>query len=139
MSDNHTLNPRSRRHCLCASISSLQSSGPFSKRNSFGTPREFVTSWLYTRDNNIFNDSINRASIFYDEPVEKMVNYPRDYFINNFAKAYYLADKSKFVELCKNFDVDYFVWNMEYTKPDFLIVIYESESHYILELENGCK
>ncbi len=111
----------------------------FSKRNSFGTPRELVVGWFYTRDNKIFNDSVNRASIFYDDPVEKMVIYPKDNFVNNFAKAYYEAEQSKFVELCRNFDVDYFVWNIEYTKPDFLIILYESESHYVLELESGCK
>lgn len=111
----------------------------FSNRNSFGTPREFVTSWMYTRDNKTFIDSIKRASIFYDDPVEKMINNPKDYFVLPYAQAYYQADESKFIELCINFDVDYFVWKKEYTKPDYLVVVYEGETHYILELEKNCK
>ena len=56
-----------------------------------------------------------------------------------YAQAYYQADESKFIELCINFDVDYFVWNKEYTKPDYLVVVYEGETHYILELEKNFK
>jgi len=111
----------------------------FSNRNSYGTPREFVTSWLYSRELNVFNDSLLRTSVFLKEPLNAMINLQYDEFTNAFAKKYYSGDLNIYIKLCKEFEVDYFVWNNKFKIPNYFTTIYMSESHSILQLVDECK
>ena len=111
----------------------------FSNRNSFGTPREFVTSWLYTRNIDVFNDSLLRTSVFINEPLNAMINLQYDEFINVFSEKYYLGDLDIYKKLCQEFEVDYFVWSNKFEIPNYFKVVYVSESHSILQLVDNCK
>ena len=111
----------------------------FSNRNSFGTPREFLTSWVYTRDINIFNDSLLRTSVFIKEPLNAMINLQYDEFNNVFSEKYYLGDLDIYKKLCQEFEVDYFVWSNKFEIPNYFKVVYVSESHSILQLVDNCK
>ena len=100
----------------------------FSSRNSFGTPREFVTSWLYTQDNEIFQDSLARSSVFIDNPKEKMETYSFRKYTDLIVESYYGNNPEIYYELCKNFSVDYLLWNKKYSNLPELEKVFESDS-----------
>ncbi len=110
----------------------------FSNRNSFGTPREFVTSWLYTRDKYIFDDAIDRLGVFTDNPIELMTKFRYDDYINFVGTKYYEGNLSLFKNLCENYGVDFYLWNANYSIPNFLEPVYENSSYLILKLKKGC-
>lgn len=110
----------------------------FSNRNSFGTPREFVTSWVYTRDNKIFTESVGRASVFINDPINKMIDFEYDIFTQLISEAYYIGELSIFNKLCNEYGVDYFLWNKSTKAPDNLAIVFESNSHFILKLQDNC-
>ena len=100
--------------------------------------REFVTSWLYTRDKYIFDDAIDRLGVFTDNPIELMTNFIYDDYINFVGTKYYEGNLSLFKNLCENYGVDFYLWNANYSIPNFLEPVYENNSHLILKLEKGC-
>jgi len=110
----------------------------FSNRNSFGTPREFVTSWLYTRDKIIFDDAVDRLGVFTDNPIELMTKFRYDDYINFVGTKYYEGNLSLFKNLCENYDVDFYLWNAKYSIPSFLEPVYKNSSYLILKLEKEC-
>ena len=110
----------------------------FSNRNSFGTPREFLTSWVYTRDNKIFTESVGRASVFIDDPIKKMIDYEYDNFTQSISEEYYKGELSIFNKLCNEYGVDYYLWNKNTKAPDRLTIVFESNSHFILKLQDNC-
>ncbi len=110
----------------------------FSSRNSFGTPREFVTSWLYTQDNEIFQNSLSRSSVFIDNPKEKMETYSFRKYTDLIVESYYSNNPEIYYELCNNFSVDYLLWNKKYSNLPELEKVFESDSHYIFNLNKAC-
>ncbi len=110
-----------------------------SLRNSFGTPREFVTSWLYKQDYKIFEDAVNRSSIFIENPIEKMIKFKYRDFNSLIANSYYRDNIFLHEQLCEIYKVDYFLWTRNLEYPDYFEMIFESSSHYILKLRNDCR
>ena len=110
----------------------------FSNRNSFGTPREFLTSWVYTRDNKIFTESVSRASVFIDDPIKKMIDFEYDNFTQLISEAYYKGELSIFNKLCNEYGVDYYLWDKNTKAPGSLTIVFESNSHFILKLQDNC-
>ncbi len=106
----------------------------FSNRNSFGTPREFVTTWLYSQNQELFNDSRERLGVFVDDPINTMLTWDKVDYINYISGIYYSSDLKLYKELADDWKVDYFIWSKEFDLPTFFNVIYETNSHYILKL-----
>jgi len=106
----------------------------FSNRNSFGTPREFVTSWTYTQNQDLFYDSTKRLGIFVDDPINTMLTWDKAGYINHVAKIYYTSDLSLYKKLTEEWKVDYFLWSKEFNLPTFFTIVHETDSHYILKL-----
>ena len=106
----------------------------FSERNSFGTPREYVTTWVYSQKNDVFQDAVNRLSIFVDNPIDTMLSLDKSEFINHISKIYYSSEIDLYNELVTEWEVSYFLWNKNYALPDFFEVIFETETHFILVL-----
>ena len=106
----------------------------FSERNSFGTPREFVTTWVYSQKNYVFQDAVNRLSIFVDNPVDTMLSLDKSEFINHISQIYYSSEIDLYKELVDEWEVSYFLWNKNYALPSFFEVIFETDTHFILIL-----
>lgn len=106
----------------------------FSNRNSFGTPREFVTTWSYTQNQEVFIDSINRLSVFVEDPINTMLTWDRVDYINHIAGIYYTSDINLYIELSTEWEVEYFLWSKEFNLPTFFTIVHETDSHYILKL-----
>lgn len=106
----------------------------FSNRNSFGTPREFVTSWLYTQDKIIFDDSINRLGVFVEDPLLTMLELNKSDYLNKITEIYYNSDYSLYKSLSEDWQVDYFLWRKEFNLLPYFTIVYETDSHYILIL-----
>ena len=110
----------------------------FSARNSYGTPREFVTSWIYAQDADIFRESVSRSSVFINNPKEKMENYAFREFTNLIADSYYSNNAEIYNKLCLDFGVDYLVWSKNYSDLPDLDIVFESNSHYIFDINKAC-
>ena len=106
----------------------------FSNRNSFGTPREFVTTWIYTQNQDLFYDSTKRLGVFVDDPINTMLTWDRADYINHIAKIYYTSDLNLYKKLTEEWKVDYFLWSKEFNLPAFFTIVHETDSHYILKL-----
>ena len=69
----------------------------FSERPSFGTPREFVTTWIYTQDLDVFSESLNRLSVYDIKANELIYSLEIAEYGDYFSKKYYQnKDKSIF-------------------------------------------
>ena len=108
----------------------------FSERPSFGTPREFVTSWIYTQDLGIFNESIERLSIYDDKANELIFSLEIEEYGEYFSKRYYEnEDVSIFLKLSKLWNVEYFIWDKMYNTPEILTIVFETDEHFILKIK----
>lgn len=108
----------------------------FSERPSFGTPREFVTSWNYTRDQELFNESLARLSVYDNNANELIYSLEIKEFGKHFSNKYYQnKDNSIFLDLSNIWNVEYFIWDKRYEIPEVLKVVFETNEHFILEMK----
>tara|TARA_A100001035_G_scaffold210150_1_gene170054 strand:+ start:9851 stop:11557 length:1707 start_codon:yes stop_codon:yes gene_type:complete len=108
----------------------------FSERSSFGTPREFVTSWIYTEDLEIFNESVERLSIYDDKSNELILSLEIEEYGEYFSKRYYEnEDMSIFLKLSKLWNVEYFIWDKMYNIPEILTIVFETDEHFVLKIK----
>lgn len=107
----------------------------FSNRNSFGTPREFVTTWVYSQNQELFNDATKRLGVFVDDPINTMLTLDKVDYLNYIAEIYYSSELSLYKELTEKWKVDYFLWSKEFKLPTFFTIVHETDSHYILKLK----
>ena len=111
----------------------------FSKRNSFGTPRDFVSPWIYTQDLILYNESLNRLFVYDKNSEDVILKLSKDdnEFQNHYSEIYFQSyNVELFRELSTEWNVDYFIWNNKYEKPNFLDILYENEGHSVLVLKD---
>ena len=66
------------------------------------------------------------------------IDFEYDNFTQLISEAYYKGELSIFNKLCNDYGVDYYLWNKNTKAPDSLTIVFESNSHFILKLQDNC-